>query len=54
MLNSKHFDTLMPEGGPENSGESIEYHRAKWQFSLLVGELCDECLSVGRPGYDSE
>lgn len=19
----------------------------------MVGELCDECLSVGRPGYDS-
>lgn len=55
QLNSKHWDTIMPEPGPgENiEGQSLEFHRAKWSFAMLVGDLCDDCLSVGRPPYDT-
>lgn len=55
QLNSKHWDTLMPEP-PINQcieGTSLEFHRAKWSFAMLVGDVCDDCLSVGRPPYET-
>lgn len=45
----------MPEPKPDENieGQSMEFHRAKWSFAMLVGDLCDDCLSVGRPAYET-
>lgn len=55
MINSKHFDTLMPEApaGVSTDGEALEFHRAKWDLAVLMGDMQDDVFSIGRPGYDS-
>jgi hypothetical protein len=55
QLSSKHWDTIMPEARPGEciEGTSLEFHRTKWSFAMLVGDLCDDCLSVGRPPYET-
>lgn len=31
----------------------IEVQQVRYQFATIVGDLCDDCFSIGRPAYPS-